>query len=92
MSSSSQPRRLAIPDGAKPASCWARSTRRLTLALQMRESEWIEPDRSLQPAVGFTAEEKLARLAEIVGFSELAVELTKIADRVTAIWFRLIRS
>jgi hypothetical protein len=52
----------------------------------MRESRWIEPDRSLQPAVGFTAEEKLARLAAALeDFPNLAAELTKIADRVTVI-------
>lgn len=52
----------------------------------MRESGWIDPERSLQPAVGFTAEEKLARLAEALeDFPNLAAELTKIADCVTVI-------
>ena len=52
----------------------------------MRESGWIEPDRSLQPAVGFTAEAKLARLAEALeDLPNLAAELTRIADRVTVI-------
>ena len=59
----------------------------LTAVLWTTESRWNDTENTLQPAVGVTTEEKLARLVEALEvLPKLAAELVEIADRVAAIF------